>query len=281
MEYSDLLVERDNAVSAAVLAGLQLGEPKLIHDGKAVVIVPNGCEVKEFDRKYDPRLPDHVKAKFEAHDADSFIRYFDQFRSPHSQVLCDLKRAIFTAVLDYHAAPTEAAGPAPAWREHIAIFPCPRTVEWETWMGQNKREMSQAPFAQFIEDNLPDIAEPDGNVILEVAKTLQAKTNVNFASATRLDNGQTQFLYQETIEAKAGDRGTLNIPEKFVLGIRPFEGSEPYRMDARLRYRLKEGSLSFWYDLLRPHKIIEDALAGMLAKIEAETGVTVLRGMAA
>jgi GTP cyclohydrolase FolE2 len=46
----------------------------------------------------------------------------------------------------------------------------------------------------------------------------------------------------------------------------------------RLRWRLQESKLTFWYEMVRPHKFIEDALREILARVAQETGIAVLAG---
>jgi uncharacterized protein YfdQ (DUF2303 family) len=167
----------------------------------------------------------------------------------------------------------DSAANGPGWGDHRVTYTCPHTTEWRTWIGANKKPMNQVDFAQFIEDNLPDIVE--GALLLEVSRTLEAKKKVNFASGIRLSDGQNQFTYEEQIEGTAG-KGQFKVPETFALGLSVFEGGDKYAVEARLRYRINEGKLALWYDLTRPHKIVEDAVKGVWKSIEEGTGSTIL-----
>lgn len=60
-------------------------------------------------------------------------------------------------------------------------------------------------------------------------------------------------------------------PENIRLAIRPFRGAERYELDARFRFRINNGQLTMWYDLKRPEKVFETAIAGELTSIEVET----------
>jgi uncharacterized protein YfdQ (DUF2303 family) len=69
------------------------------------------------------------------------------------------------------------------------------------------------------------------------------------------------------------------VPETFALGIAVFEGGDRYHVEARLRYRIADGGkMTMWFDLLRPHKVLEDALSFVWKAIEAELGMQVLNG---
>ncbi len=136
--------------------------------------------------------------------------------------------------------------------------------------------MSQEDFAIFLEDNIADIAEPSGESLLSIALTLQAKTEANFSSSRRLDNGQVQFTYTENIDARAGT-GLIEIPREFAIGVRLFKNGEGYKIKARLKYRLASGQIKFWYELDRPENAVEDAFNSYVAQA-SESGYKLLYG---
>ena len=100
----------------------------------------------------------------------------------------------------------------------------------------------------------------------------------SFSSAKRLQDGQVQLSYSETIDAKAGAEGSLKIPQKFSLALRLFKNGDGYKITARLKYRMTAGAVKFWYELERPENAIEDAFNGYIKKVSEETGYTVLVG---
>ena len=67
--------------------------------------------------------------------------------------------------------------------------------------------------------------------------------------------------------------------ERFTLGLPVFDGStSAYPLEARLKYREKDGSVKFWYDLIRPDRVFKTAVADELEKINAATGFPVISG---
>ena len=112
-----------------------------------------------------------------------------------------------------------------------------------------------------------------------MATTIQATSGINFSSAKRLQDGQTQLTYNENIEARAGANGALAIPKEFTLGLRIFKNGGGYRLKARLKYRLGGGQIKFWYELERPEAAVEDAFKGYVEQL-AESGYVVLLGKA-
>ena len=71
----------------------------------------------------------------------------------------------------------------------------------------------------------------------------------------RLQSGEFEFQFSEQNQSK----GTVTVPEKIAIGIAPFQNGTRYRIEARLRYRLREGQLSIWYELIEPQKVLDDA----------------------
>lgn len=261
--------------SVAIAAGAALSEPRTLPEATAngvYTVVPEGYELKSLE-EFLPR-PLRLEQQVELHDAESFIAYVNGFKLPGAtRLFFDQEKETFAAVLDYHEVET------PSWCEHQASFTAKRSPEFQTWSGQNRKAMSQVDFARFLEENLPDVVEPAGAMLLEIALTFEAKKDVEFASGVRLQNGQVQFTYNEVVRGTA-QKGTIEIPDKFVLGIPIHVGGPAYRIDVRLRWRLNDGKVTFAYELVRPHRYVEDALKEIRERIAGETGLAVLAGVA-
>ena len=195
------------------------------------------------------------------------------------------KAGSFTALLDYHD-----TLPIAGWAEHTASLALAATPEWARWLAKSGGDYDQKTFAEFLEDNAPDITVPEGlearqgekfpsqQELVSLALTLQVKTDVQFGNQIRLQNGEQQLTYREAIEGSYGADNKLAIPQKFALAIAPFAGTPKYLVTARLRYRAAGGKASFRYEIERPHKIVEDAFNDVKQKIEAETERRVLVG---
>ncbi|MFC5524047.1 DUF2303 family protein [Polaromonas jejuensis] len=187
-------------------------------------------------------------------------------------LFADPETRSITAVFNDHR------GPTPGWRDHRASFKAEYTPEFDNWLRHNKQPKSQTEFAEFIEDNFADLQGEDATNLLNVATTIQATTGINFASARRLQDGQTQLTYNEVIDAKAGADGALKIPQTFALGLRIFKNGGGYKLTARLKYRLAGGGVKFWYELERPERAVEDAFQGYIDELTEKSGYTVLIG---
>ncbi len=176
------------------------------------------------------------------------------------------------ATLDYHddsKSPTHCA--------HKAVYNLQTTPEWDLWNQFSSEPMSQGKFARFLEDNLPDIADPPGADLLEMATSFEASTKVQFKSSMRLEDGSRQLVYEKQIDGRCS-QGSMEVPSTFTLGLSPFRGAKTYKLDARFRYQINEGNLTVWYELVRPRKVFEDACDGELASIAQELSVEILYG---
>lgn len=261
------------AINKLTTLALALGKP-FNHPGlpAPLALVPNDVRLQDLEEQLD--APVRIRQSLKVLDAQTFIDYVNRFASDASAVFCNGPEGrTFIAVLDYHQ-PDQ-----PSWATHKATYQCPTTVEWGNWRKQDRQKLSQNDFAEFIEENVKDIVQPDGNStaptaadMLEISRTLEAKKNISFRQGIRLDNGQVQLTYNEEIDGRAGASGQLNIPEQFYIGIRPFLGGEAFCIPARFRYRITDGRLFMWYELVRPDKVLEEAYTAVREQIKAAIG---------
>lgn len=249
--------------------------PPVEVDGVTYVMVPQGYQVHDLTAAIEKGqlAPSRKQGTAVLTAIDSFVEYVkDQDAAAVGYLFASVEERRITAVFNDNKA--AVAG----WRDHKASFAAELTPEAKRWLDNDKKQMSQEAFAEFIEDNFADLAGEQAALLLEVATTISAKTGINFSSAKRLDNGQTQFVYNEVIDATAGTNGTTQIPQTFTLGVRLFKGDKTgYAIKARLKYRLNSGALKFWYELDRVERALEEAFLGYVEKAK-ETGYTVLLG---
>lgn len=241
------------------------------------VIVPEGATLQPLVDLY-PDKPRRILETVVFDRADDFARYFANYRRPGSVIFFDEDQHRFTAVLDYHER-KDGALPAADWCDHTATYVAEFSPEWQKWADSDKKPFSQAAFAEFVEDNLPDIVEPAGADLLEMTRTFEAKKDVAYSSLLRMNNGSVKLSYDEVVRGTANTQaGNVEVPEQFMLTMKVFRGGSFYKFPARLKYRLKDRALVIWYEIIRPHKIIEQALDETVALIEEKTGVSVFRG---
>lgn len=259
-------------VADALAVGSTLSEAEYIQ-GVPYVVVPDDYSVHSLEHFL--LNPARLTGTRQLRDARSFIDYvkINQLGMPLTTLIFgNYEFTSFTAVLNHGDAGD------PGWCDHRATYSCPLSIEWKTWHARDKHKMSQVEFAEFMENNLPNIANPPGAEMLEISRTLEAKKKVNFASGVRLSNGQNELTYEEEITGTAS-KGKLQIPELFTIGIPVFHGGIVYAVDARLRYRILEGGkMQMWYELVRSHLILEDAFNATWTAIKEGTGLDILNG---
>jgi uncharacterized protein YfdQ (DUF2303 family) len=246
-----------------------------IGDAHFLILPP---EFKHLDvtKQIEEALPEPHRKRGAVTLADlpSFLKYVaDQGTTDDCYIYADPDTRTLVAVLNDHGIDH---GGMPGWRDFRATYTAALSREFAGWYKNDRQPMEQEAFATFLEDNVADIAEPSGETMLQVALTLSAKTEVAFSSHRRLDNGQVQLTYTETIDARAG-AGDILIPREFALGLRLFKNGEGYKVRARLKYRLAGGKVKFWYELDRAENAIEDAFKAYVEQAR-ESGFTILIG---
>src|SRR5262249_45120728 len=133
--------------------------------------------------------------------------------------------------------------------------------------------------AEFLEDGVSSIVSPAAADVLEACRTLHVQRGVTFRSADRPQSGEIRFNYVEEDTVKAGRSGDVELPEIVTLEIAPWEGCEPARLTARLRYRLANGALLLGYRLTRPHEVLRAAWDTVVMVANKETGLYVYAGI--
>lgn len=265
MSKQSFSADTDTDIGAALNAGMALASAFQIA-GLPAVLTPAGSTLKTFPELMD--APRRIMQAVQLSTLESFLSYLEEFTQLTTVLFCDITNGMFTAIIDYH-------GPGePDWCVHTAQYTCPKTEEWKAWRAADKKHFTQEEFAEFIEANLADIRSPTGAEMLEIATTIAAKSEVTFRRAIRLDNGQIQLGYDTSITGQAGEYGQFSIPEKIKLGIRLFKDGEAYEIDARFRYRLNNGKITLWYELIRPDRINDDAVNNVFNAIKEAIGHT-------
>ena len=242
------------------------------HGGSPVVpfvFWPREQKVISLERLLERPL--RKRGVVKVNDYLSFISYVSRHKQPGTEIFMSMSESGggFTAVLDWHVAGNGVEDAKGArWGEHVCEFKCEHSPEWKRWLGSSGDAMTQLEMAQFIEDNMMDIIEPEAARMLEVVKTLEATQGVEFKSLVRLNNGDRGLHYQHVTAAKAGQMGDIEIPEKFLLRIPVFGNGLAYGVLCRFRYRIRDGALTLSYEVVRPHKVVETAL------VDARTAIT-------
>lgn len=271
----DTTLPNDKSIQELVTLGLTRAEIKTAGNTPFVVI-PNDHKVvplREYIYNEHAEHPHRKIGTVKVLDAPSFCEYYTKFFDDFSRVFADETTGKVLAVLDYHGAGENA----PRWCQHRIDLTLRKSKEWEIWTKANAHKVTQTEFAEFMENNATDIVDPSSAAMLDVARDLSAKTEVDFSSAQRLADGSVKFKYTEEVRATVG-AGELAVPERFTISIPVYIGMERITLTARLRFRIASGKLTFWYDLLRPDTFERQAFLNARQSIAETLGITIING---
>lgn len=263
----------DQAMALQSLAAIAVAPQQA--GGVAYAIVPKDFRLEDLTERIERQMPapSRKRATIVVHDLASLMQYAsDQNCTTAGYIYADAPKNRLVAVFN------DDGGASPGWRDHRCEYVAAYTPEFERWKANDRKQMAQQAFAEFIEDNMADLNGAESRKLLDVALTLAAKTAIQFRSSRRLDNGEFQLNYHEAIEATAGQDGALSIPRTFSLGLRIFRNGDGYVLDARLKYRMRDGAVQFWYELDRVERAIEEAFSGYVQQVREKSGYRVLLG---
>lgn len=158
--------------------------------------------------------------------------------------------------------------------------------------------MSQLNFAMFIEQNVLDLAEPPApdkespalkeirmrcggfyapvNKMVELSKGIAVRADERAVIKHDLNTGEATINFSSEHTDVNGD--AVKVPNMFVIVIPVLEGGKAYQLPCRLRYRLNNGSIIWWYEVINLDKAIELAVNEELEAIKEKIGLPVYYG---
>lgn len=237
--------------------------PELIEPGQ-VYAFRTDDDVQLVDPITWADRPRRKTGRFTILDEDAFVRYIARHGGADTEVWANAPTSTITAVLDGN-------GAEPGWGEHRATLQLRHTPAWLAWAANDKKMLPQLDFAEHVESRIIDFVEPEGAVMVELAQSFQASSKGRFESSRRLGSGQTTLEWRENVEAKAGQKGQLTIPDSFTLALAPYVYGPPYKVTARLRYRINDGDLRLGYVLDRPEELLLDAFSAVVDRVDEAT----------
>lgn len=267
------MTNTDNVMAISGLAQQALA-PKQVEPGGFYLVATASGLVERVDLT-GPKYTGHLDRKTgttTVRDAASFLTYYGKHHDDATEVYSDVERLTITAVLDAHQADAARFG------EHRLTLALRRTKAWDEWVNLDGELVDQERFANFLEDHLVNLVDPDAATMLEIAQSIKATTRADFQSGTRLQSGERKFAYTEDTKASAGAKGDLTIPETFKIAVQPFEGADAYSMTARFKYRLGGGHLSLGFKLEQPEERAKAAFADVLNEISDGISTPILNG---
>lgn len=258
-------------------------QPVIIGDFQHVshLALPPGWNSKEINNESLLLKPQRKKGTITITDLVSFVEYINRHKIDGlTSIYCTANYAHseikLTGIINDH----DGDANGQQWRDFSVVYAPEFSEEWKRWTSKNNEPQTQAEFAGFIEDNLNDIATaegmPSGKDLYEMALCFEANQDKTFRSKMRIQSGGIEFSLTDTDDAQTVEK--MKMFEKIAIGIPVFWGGVGYEIRARLKYRLNQGALKFWYELIRQDKVIEDATKTMIADIKIKTGLPLYFG---
>ena len=241
-------------------------------DSTPVVILNQGQSVADLSKYLDN--PPRKKAHAIFSQCDSFIRYVNEHKDPFTRIYVPDALHV-NAIIDHN-------GPAtfdPGWGEHRADYAMQHSLEWATWTNANKSKMTQKDFCEFVEDNAKDFS--DRTNMLELVRTLQINSNVAFNSWEKGDNGNVMLSFQKIVQARAGEKGEVDLPPTFQISIPCFMGGIMLPMQAKLRFEISESDkkLKLWYELQKVQQLVQEHTKKVVEHVAKATGIEPFYGI--
>lgn len=227
----------------------------------------------DIQRVIDERrvTPHRTKGTAQLTELATFVAHVNRFKIGESAVWADVSQFRLTAVYN------ENRSTGPAWRDHRAEYTCPRSPAWTLWTGLDGKGLTQDQFADHIEANLEHLTHeagyPPPTEILQMARDLTVLSKGTFQRQVNPTTGAGILVCKTETET-----GSTVIPRAFLLAIPVFDGGTPYRVDARVRFVLANGSPVFSYTLHRRTEIERDAFGDVRSAVAVDTGLPVWAG---
>lgn len=260
--------------------------------------VPTGYKLESIKPFLDEcrQRPERRAGTTPIHDLDTFITFVNRQKAMASSVLfanADRSAPKFAAVFDYHD--TE-----PGWRQDRAVYAPQLSEDWKFWHLRNGHPMSQAAFAELLDDRILDVVPPptaksddpgdrrimdlaslanakfaDAAKLVELGRSFAVHATEKVAMAQNLATGEVAMSYEN---AHGNAAGKVDVPGMFCIAIPVFQNGDMYRVLVRLRYRLKEGVVSWFYQLHRTDQIFDDAFKTAALAAKGATGLPLFYG---
>lgn len=243
-------------------------EPTTIEDGGVpYMVVPEGCSVEDAEQ-WLPK-PVRVRCQPSFIDVDSFCEYVNDHKDSDTHVYASMDDGRIGAVIDHHTRTDNG----PRWGDHVPALHLQPTPDWERWMEKDGEAMGQELLADFLEEMDHTIIEPEAAAIIEVVTAMRVTSDKRFTSKVNRADGSFTFEYSEEHDTKA----TIKVPDKFSIHIAPYRSAEYVDLLVRLRYRINEGHVKFFYSILRPDRAQEDAFNQVCEAVEGKLSMRPMR----
>lgn len=275
-----------------VVEKYRVATPFELPDGNKAILLPtkDGICLRSIKPLMDEyrTAPERKKGTARLQEPGSFIAHVNRHKDESTALFATIGKdsPSIAAVYDYHA-----IDGSPRFGEHRAIYPFPLSEEWKIWSEHDGEDgaMNQQEFAEFIEDRLPDLEQPQSagkrtqkyvdalgctlatpGEVIALSRGLSMSVDQEFVNQIRLGSGEMQMVFKETHGPAKGANGQpITIPGAFLIAIPFFVGGEVCVLPVRLRYRASQGKVTWWYQLALVDALFREAIDLEISKISS------------
>lgn len=212
-------------------------------------VLPEGYHAQQFEGLL-PR-PVRPRGQYTAQDQASFRSLVQQMREDPDVISTDkpwpqsprtyvdkVKRTVLCVLND-----TEAG--RAGHRDWRVLWEVKQSLSWAAWVHLAKQNyVSQRVLAEFIEDWRHTIVTPDAATLMELATDMQGHKGAEWRSGQRLKDGTIQVSYVEEVRA-TNREGVIEVPGALTIFVPVFDGEPPIEVQARLRWSVDDGKVTF------------------------------------
>ena len=212
--------------------------------------LPSGFELRDVTAPVvdEMRLPYYRKGYVEVDERQSLIDYVNRFKESGTVFFADVDNEWVTAAMDFHTAEQGEDGrPAAGARRHNCVLKLRQSEEFQRWNKIQGIMVDQGEFAEFLEENASDLAEPDPATMIELARDISASIGGEFKSKIDLNSGDRTFHYKSETQLDE----SIKIPKNLTVRIPIYQGEEQMDLTAAFRYRVSGGSLQLGFEWRR------------------------------
>jgi uncharacterized protein YfdQ (DUF2303 family) len=188
-------------------------------------------------------------------DVDSFLLMVKRESIPETTIIhASLDSQNFMAIIN-HASDGQTAGHS----DRKISLTLKKTSEFVRWQANNRRRFNQRDLADFLEENIDSITEPDANEIINMISNLKVKRTRDYHSVVDVESGNQSVTFSDTVKGEVVN-GTQEFLGKFKIAVPPFQGAKRYNVDCRLRFGVAEGEqMVVYFSMLNLDAVLEHA----------------------
>lgn len=218
------------------------------------------------------------------------LKNFNSFVEVCATRLSKDDAAIYTRIVDmgkyndfrFEAVAKDCRNDKSEWREDFVFrFNGFFTKHARDWLKFDEEGMDQSDFALFIDKHLNDIRcrEEDRKLyptqmeLFNFVTTLQDSKNDRFSRKINIQNGDLSVSLER--ESDDGTKQLLKLFERFPIVLQIYEGFPEYQLEAKLRFRIRDGQVYFFYDIQGLEEMFIAARDWAVSELKEKTGLPV------